>query len=103
MNKNLQLIDETPRLVCVWGASEDAGMPLICKWVVEAPERSQSRAEPDEKHCAAIKAQTDLLGLICWLTPVSFTTISFSPADESDSAVGKDESPTEAGGRRRCA
>jgi hypothetical protein len=40
MNKNLQLIDETPRLACVWRASEDAGMPLICKWVVEAPERS---------------------------------------------------------------
>ena len=103
MNKNLQLINETPGLACVWGASGDAGRPLECKWVEQAPEKSQSPGEQDEKHSAAAKAYADFLGLVCWLTPVTFTAIGFSLSAESALAAGKEKSRQETGETRQCA
>ena len=97
MNKNLRLIEKTARLGCVWVTTGDARMPLACNWVEQTPEEAR---HPKEEQSSAAKAHADLVGLMCWLTPVLMTRISFSADRQADC---NETSRKDAGRLRRCA
>ena len=100
MNKNLRFIEETARLGCVWVATGDTRMPLVRKWVELSAEEDR---RPKEKQSSAAKAHADLVGLICWLTPLPIAGIGFSATHQISRPTGGKTSAKGTGRMRRCA
>jgi hypothetical protein len=100
MNKNLGLIEKNARLSCVWVATGDARMPLVRKWVELIPEKAR---HPKQEQPSAAKARANLVGLMCWLTPVPITGIAFSAAHETLRPACGENFEKESDGMRRCA
>ena len=103
MNKNLRLIDKTARLERVWVANGDPRMPLTCKWVEQTAGKAQENGRDSQKRSSAAKAHADLVGLLCWLTPVTLTGFRVPAACPAVQAAEGTVCVKEIERHRRCA